>query len=425
VDALYGYIPGFYLGLDPPSAQTVKLAFLHALTPKGQWLDDLGLDIPEEDWVPMTFGTAIADNTDLRCAEVRDALLTIGTNLLHVPVARSDCNSIVESGHHSMHRLVDHNLEGTTYGKRTERGEIRADIRARHTILEGIRETARAIHTHNTMQLDISLPLAMREAGIKPTRLAMTQWSINQGKVARACLDIESARARLMPRCRGTVTESGIKLLRPDTGDKRVFIEPLRYVSDHSYILAQMALARRGGKQTRNYFDGDYLIDPFNVRSIYFLGPDDLGLIPLDLKIRDSDLPDQATLADVLEIMDQDKVTSHFTKEEKEVALNRLESAQEDVKEAAKAEYNDELSKLGKPPSKASLCGEKRKNREDERETYHGMQPLLIPNDEQDEEQTNPPRDEPEARIEKKRPPSEIVENPIAAAIKKRRQTGY
>jgi hypothetical protein len=276
------------------------------------------------------------------------------------------------------------------------------------------------------MPLDISLPMAMRKDGVKPTRLAMTQWSINQGKVARACLNIDSARARLLPRSRGKVTESGVKLLRPDTGDKRVFIEPLRYVSDHPYILGQMALARRGGKQTRNYFDGDYLIDPFNVRLIYFLGPDDLGLIPLDLKIRDPDLPDQATLADVLEIMEHDKVVHHSLDEEKQVALNRLEAAQEDVKEAAKAEYNDELSKLPTPPSKTSLCGDKRKNREDESETFHGMQPLLVPNGEQDIEQifpqANQPDNVPEIESESKESASGSSENPIAAAINQRRQ---
>lgn len=203
VDCLYNYIPGFYLGLEAPSANTVGLTFLHAMTDKAEWLNWLGLhDQEPENWIPMRFGTVLADNTDARSEENFKKVHSIGTGLKFVNVARSDLNSPVETTHHILHRLVDHNLYGTTYGQKHERGEEHATVLARHTPIEAIRETARAIYLHNTIELDITPTLEMRrellDKGIKLTRANLTRWKINQGKCHTSLLSEDEARIKLM-----------------------------------------------------------------------------------------------------------------------------------------------------------------------------------------------------------------------------------
>lgn len=93
-----------------------------------------------------------ADNTDLRSEEVMGCLNEIGTDIHFVPVRRADLNSRAESSHHKkIHRMVDHKMLGSTYGQlRADRGEESAIDRARHTPIQAIRETARAVHVHNT-----------------------------------------------------------------------------------------------------------------------------------------------------------------------------------------------------------------------------------------------------------------------------------
>lgn len=378
VDCRYGYIPGFYLGIEAPSSKTVKLAFLHALSDKTQWLQDLGLDIPAEDWLPIAFTQAIADNTDLRTEDVKTTLHSIGTSIMFVPKYRSDLNSEAEATHHSLHRSVDHHLLGTTHGHRTERGEQRADLNARLTIIEAIRETARAIHIHNTMELDIFRPLAMREAGVKPTRLAMTSWEINQGKVARTGMDIQTARMKLLPICKGCFTKYGVKLLRWDTGDKRVFIEPLRYVSKHIWVLQQMESARRGGKQYPHSFDIDVRYDPFNLRHIFIYEPDQYGLIQLDLKIKDPDLPEVATIDDVIDIQNQDGVDKFFITDHQDIARSKLEAEQDETNRIAEQAYQDQLSQIDKKPSKTAFVKNKRENREEEVNVLRDGMPLTM-----------------------------------------------
>lgn len=116
-------------------------------------------------------------------------------------------------------------LKGSTYGRRTERGEKGATERARHTIIEGLREFVRALHAYNTMPLNIEPTLEMQRAGVEMTRLGLTKWDIERGKVARSLMSLEEARAALLPRCKATFTKSGVRLLRDDKGSgKRVFL---------------------------------------------------------------------------------------------------------------------------------------------------------------------------------------------------------
>jgi hypothetical protein len=71
------------------------------------------------------------------------------------------------------------------------------------------------------MPLDVEPTLEMRklvEAGIPLTRLNLTRWRINQGKVALNVLDEDECRIKLLPRTQGVFTGRGVKLLRPDKG---------------------------------------------------------------------------------------------------------------------------------------------------------------------------------------------------------------
>lgn len=385
VDSLFSYIPGFYLGLDYPGTKTVKLAILHAMTDKSEWLRFLGIeDQSPDDWIPIRFSSVISDNTDLRTEEIMRDLASVGaTGLSFVPVARSDLNSQVEVAHHRLHRFVDHKMLGTTYARRSERGEQRADDRARHTIVEAIRETVRAIHAHNTMPLDIVPTLEMRElttAGIPLTPLNLTKWRMDQGKLALTLLDEDECRSALMPRIRGTFTASGVKLLRPGTGSKREFIEPLRYLSNHPLILIKLREAKNErNRRAVEYFDADFLHNPYKTTEIFFRNQREGELIRLDLCIKDRELPHVATIYDVLDIMKKDSVDSFYAKEQRDQVLSQMEIGQEATKEEAEAKYQAVLLAEAKPPSKAKLRGNKSINREREAKQYLYGMPVQLP----------------------------------------------
>lgn len=396
VDALHGYIAGFYLGLEAPSAETVKLAVLHAMTPKGPWLKWLGLDDQDlANWIPIHFTSFIADNTDARCEAVFVSLDAIGSGSLHVPVARSDQNSLVETAHHSIHRLVDHNLHGTTHGKpRKERGEASADDDAKHTILEAIRETARAVYVHNTMALDIEPTAEMRrellDKGIPISRASLTALSIRQGRIARTLIDTDEARIHLLPITRGTFTRKSVVLQRAGIGKQRKFIKSVFYQSTHKAMLMRFreSSLHRTGRDIEK-FDDDFRYDPYNPSSIYFRDPHSGELIELKGVSKDRELLDDCVYADILERQDLHDLERPETQAKRDQVISDMEFEQELAKATASDEYNADLEALGIRPSKAQLVANKAENREREKALYdHGMPTPLSEADDEDVPET-------------------------------------
>jgi len=440
VDGLYNYISGFYLGLDAPSADTVGIAFLHSLTDKKEWLKWLGLDDQNpEDWIPIRYGAVTADNTDLRCQAVEEKLASIGTGIKFVGVARSDLNATVETSHHTLHRMVDHNMHGTTHGQKHERGEEHAIILARHTTIEATRETARAIYTHNTIELDIKPTLEMRrdliDKGIKLTRANLTRWEINRGRCHTTLMGEDEARIKLLIPVRGTFTQHGVKLLRTDTGNKREFIEPIRYISHHP-LIKELAIKAKIGRNRVNAIshDDDFLHNPYKPTEIFFKDIYTGELIKLDLVTKDSDLPDECSMPDIVDLMKRDAIYSFNVKESRNQTLSDLEFHQEQTKENAEDEYQDSLSELDKPPAKASLKKNKKDNRNREKEIFLYGMPVQLPDPEKINTSPDPKHTEGNADYVTSRSPEiqhfereetnmkSEINNVALTALKKRRQ---
>ena len=378
VDMRHGYIPGFYMGLDAPSAETVKLAFLHAVSDKAEWLQFLGLDDQSpDDWIPIAFVSAIADNTDLRCEAVHSGLASVET-FLHIPVARSDLNAMVEVSHHSIHRMGDHNLAGSTYGRKSERGETSADLRACLTTIESIRESARVIHAFNTMLIDRLPTLEEQRAGIKLSRLELTRWDINQGKVARSLISISDARRNLLPTYKGTFTKSGVRLHNPQRGaNARVFIQRLRYISQDALITRKMLEAKNSReKRMPEYFDDVFRCNPYQLKKIWYVDVQTGREIELDLVSPDRDMPYEASLHDVLDLEDQDQVRRPEVKEEQNRVLAGVEDEQRRTNAEAKHKHDLAVSAQAKSPSKASLVSGKKENRQAEHSMLLGGIPV-------------------------------------------------
>jgi hypothetical protein len=386
VDCLYNFIPGFYLGLEAASANTVGLTFLHAMTDKTEWLKWLGLeDQDPENWIPMRFGTVLADNTDARSEENFKKVHSIGTGLKFVNVARSDLNSSVETTHHILHRMVDHNLYGTTHGKRHERGDVHATVLARHTPIEAIRETARAIYLHNTIELDIVPTLEMRrelvDKGIKLTRANLTRWKINQGKCHTSLLSEDEARIKLMVPIKGTFTQHGVKLLRSDTGEKRVFVEPIRYISNHPLIVEKVLQAKvQRARVSAESHDDFFLHNPYQPTQIFYKNILNGELIKLTAVSKDVDLLHECSLPDIIHLMKDNALYSFRIQESRAQAISDMEAAQEQTKDEANKAYAEAISTLKKPPSKSSLKRNKTENRKKEKDLMLYGMPIQGPN---------------------------------------------
>lgn len=367
VDARYGYIAGFYMGIDSPSAQTVNLAMLHASTSKAEWLENLGLsdDINPDDWLAIEFGKYIADNTDARNKAIINQVTDMGGGLMFVPVARSDLNSIVETKHRSLHALVDHKQVGTTRGKRLQRGDIKPDLTARLTIMDAIRDVTRAIHEFNTLPLtNITPTLEMRreiiDRGLTLNRLNLTKMDIEQGKLYTCHIPFEESVAKYGVPIKGTFTASGVKLHRPDKQVK-TFIRPVRYVSKDPYILEIFQRAKMDRRSGPHVYEADFFHNPFAMQKIYYRDVY-TGITYTLMMVEWDDEYLEYSLHDYLYLDDKDNLRKFDDQEQTQQRIADFDASIESTRRNAEAEYQ---TALASSPSitKSKISADKRNNR--------------------------------------------------------------
>lgn len=369
VDGLYGYIPGFYMGLEAASAATVRLALLHVMSEKTKWLKFLGLaDMNPDDWLPIRFGNHICDNTDARNQIIMSELNNDGTGMKYVPKNRSDLNAIVESSHHSLHRLIDHLLPGTTHGKRLQRGDERPDLNARMTLIEGIRETTKAIHFYNTVPIDIPITLEIRqeliEKGLVVNRLNLTKLAIQKGNLHVSLISREQAIATLATPIKGTFTAKGVKLHRTDRGE-RAFIEPIRYLSKHPAMIARFQEAKTNRRVPPTYHDATFLYNPYQPYEIWYQDIHTGEIFNLELDSPDSEWFEY-TIPDYLAAMQQDATYNYLVDDVKQQQRVSFESELETTLDAIEIKYA-EAEEKSPPVPKSKISREKKKNRKNEK----------------------------------------------------------
>lgn len=380
VDSLHGYIPGFYMGLEAASAATVKLALLHAMSDKTEWLKFLGLlDMNPDDWLPIRFGNHICDNTDARNQINMDELNDLGIGLKYVATSRSDLNAIVESSHHILHRLIDHMLPGTTRGKRLQRGDKRPDLSARMTLIEGIRETTKAVHFHNTMPIDIPITLEIRkeliDKGLIVNRLNLTKLAIQKGNLHVSLISREQAFATLATPIQGTFTAKGVKLHRTDK-EERAFIEPIRYISKHPAMISKFQEAKTNRRVAPTHHDATFLYNPYQPNEIYYQDIHSGEMFNLELESPDDEWFEY-TIPDYLSAMQQDAVYKHFVDDVKQQQHVTFEENLETTLGGIENKYA-EVAEKSPPIPKSKISRDKKKNRKEERSLISLVK--IIPN---------------------------------------------
>jgi len=370
VDATYGYISGFYMGIDAPSHVTVGLGILHAASDKTEWIEELGLsdEMSAEDWIPMQFGRFNADNTDLRNAITMSKFESLGIGISFVPVSRSDFNSLVETKHKTLHRLVDHNMPGTTRGKKLVRGDEKPDVFARMTIVEGMRETARAIHFYNTVPIDIPITLEIQrelvDKGLTVNRLNLTRMIMNSGRVHSSILDIDELMCKFGVAATGTFTAEGVKLHRT-RNLKREFYDRVRYVSTEPKMLEWFKEAKVNRRGSPLGFDATFYHNPYSPRNIYYPDPHTGIIYRLELVSPETEI-DEFTFPDLDAAMEQDAEYQYHADSVKQQKRCALEEKQEQSEKMADAEYKKALAN-SPPIPKSRISKNKKENRVRER----------------------------------------------------------
>jgi hypothetical protein len=353
-------IIGLHCGFDAPSARTFLLAVAHGASSKVDFCARFGVTITEEEWPASAARTYLGDNGEYRNELSRQALDQFGSSVDNIPSGQPRFNGVAESKHHRLHARLDHQLDGTTLGQPRRRGKPHPAINACVNYFEYMRELIREILYHNNEErVPHLLDAEMRRAQVVPTRISIYRWLVERGYVVDFVPDVTTLRAHLYPAVPATLTESGVYLLREDKGERSERIPNVRYMADCLVELGLLEQARRKGNRRITV-----RCDPTDPRAAWF--QTERGLVELRNIHSDPILYNQATVADLVAMKDEDKVIELENRGDDEQKRMAIVTNRQAMLRQAQAEKNGELKSLAKPLSKADHYREIGKNRQDE-----------------------------------------------------------
>lgn len=353
-------IIGLHCGFDAPSARTFLLAVAHGASSKVDFCAHFGITIKEEDWPACAARNYFGDNGEYRNELSRQALKQFGSNVDNIPSGQPQYNGVAESKHHLLHARLDHTLDGTTRGKPRRRGKRHPAIDACANYNEYMRELIREVLYHNNEELVPHLLTAeMRRHQVVPTRIAIYRWLVEHGYVVDFVPNIADLRAHLYPLLPATLTGSGVYLLREDTGDRDERIPNARYMGDYLIESGLLEHARLNGNRRISV-----RCDPTDPRAAWIQS--DQGLMELRNIHPDPILCNQATLADLIAIKDEDKVREIESRGNDEQTRILITTERQAMLRQAQAEKNREMESLPRPLNKADHYSEIATNRQNE-----------------------------------------------------------
>jgi len=353
-------IIGLHCGFDAPSARTFLLAVAHGASSKVDFCARYGVTITEDEWPACAARTYLGDNGEYRNELSRQALDQFGASVDNIPSGQPQFNGVAESKHHLLHARLDHQLDGTTLGQPRRRGKPHPAINACVNYFEYMRELIREILYHNNEEhVPHLLNAEMRRAQVDPTRISIYRWLIERGYVVDFVPDVATLRAHLYPSVPATLTESGVYLLREDQGERSERIPNARYMADCLVESGLLEQARRKGNRKITVRS-----DPTNPRSVWF--QTERGLAELRNIHTDPILYNQATVADLVAMKDEDKIIELENRGRDEQKRMAIVTNRQAMLSQAQAEKQRELKSLAKPMSKADHYRDIGKNRQDE-----------------------------------------------------------
>lgn len=353
-------IIGLHCSFEPPSARTFLLAVLQGASSKVDFCARFGIAVSEEEWPASAALSYHGDNGEYRNELSRQALDQFGSSIDNIPSGQPQFNGVAETKHHVLHARLDHQLDGTTHGKLRPRGKPHPAINACVNYFEYMRELIREILYHNNVErVSHLLNAEMRRANVKPTRISIYYWLIEQGYVVDFVPNLTMLRAHLCPSLPATLTESGIYLLREDQGKSGERIPNARYMADYLVEAGLLEQARKKGN-SRITVRGD----PTDLRSMWL--QTERGLIELKNINPDPILHVQGTIADLISIKNDDKIAELENRGENEQQRVTIITERNAMLRHAQTEKEKEIDSLPKPMSKADHYKELGKNRQEE-----------------------------------------------------------
>jgi hypothetical protein len=240
------YIPGIQSGFEHPSTMTALMAIANAASSKVEFCARYGIEITDDEWMPLHFSNIRGDHGELKGAK---GVTTLTSNEITTEFVRSyaaELKGPIESSHHSVARGSSHQIAGSTQGVKLKRGDEDPSKDACVTYAEYLPHFIRKILLHNNVErVEHLLTDEMRNDDVKPTRAEILRWMIGKGYVSTASPNMQQIRRQCLPRLAATIQGNGVHVFDPRT-DRLKYIDGMVFWSEE---LEASGLTTRGRKK--------------------------------------------------------------------------------------------------------------------------------------------------------------------------------
>lgn len=351
-------IIGLYCGWDAPSPATALKTVLNAVGDKVAYCARFGVTITPEEWPSFLPRTILADNGELKGEKPTEAERQFGFGIENTPAGRGDPKGSVETQHHTDHKKLDHKIQGSTKGRRRERGEQHPVVEALWNYHEYMGELIRHVLDHNNVQEVPDLAptdMLLECPDVKPTRLNIYKWLVSKNMVADVPVDVEIFRAFTLPDWPAVLHKNGV-YIKADVLGRQIRMPRLRYSGKALIATGLMSQV----KQSNRLMDVTVKLDQEDLSRAWLVTPQ--GLIEMQLQVKDSTFIKKMTMTDWVGMIAEATLNLDSEKGERDqYDLSRL-LRREAISTSARKELREEEKALGGKPSKQSLKKDLRAN---------------------------------------------------------------
>ena len=218
-------IVGFHISLEFASWKAGRQALLNAFLPKSQVCARYDMVVHDSDYpchhVPLSI---LCDRGEFIFQGPEQAVTPINSIKIAAP-QRADMKGIVEKRFDILNEKLFHQLEGSTFGRVKNRGDIDPELRSELTLERLSRMMIDDVMEHNRSQFDdlATSPLLMKH-DLAPTPINFWNAHLQEHRHCLSVYDETFIRANLSPSVKAAVTQSGIEfeglLYTCDTADQ-------------------------------------------------------------------------------------------------------------------------------------------------------------------------------------------------------------
>jgi hypothetical protein len=360
-----GLILAIYLGWEPLTPRLGTRVILLGASSKKALFAKHGMEVTDHQCPAILCRTYLVDNGELKSDEATQGEVQFGYGLEFARAGVGPDKGRVEAQNAADHKIVDHQLPGTTMGKTRSRGEPHPALSSLFNINELERDYLKHWIYHNSVEEVPHLrPTEMlkQEPHIAPTRSNIFAWYQKNGMVTSLGFEDRDLQPYFLDSQPAVIMKNGL-YLKAEIHGRLTKLDRPRFSSTDSNFVEILDLLQHSDIAP---IHTEVTMDKSQLAQVYLLTKK--GWVQLECQNADTTLSQHTSLSELVAMMADQALRSKLRSGEVEQARAESTIDRFNTRTAAAKQKKAEIALLGKAPSKSKSIRGMKSNTQLERD---------------------------------------------------------